>query len=67
MYVDAEYADSLDKPIIRVRVDADYPPPGCLGILRANISCCEFRTENFDQDWTRLYFQLFDLLPSGCE
>jgi len=66
---EAQYAISLQKPVLPLRMEAGYKPDGWLGQLCLNNNLCyDFSDpEKYEDEWTKLYFKLCDLIHSGCE
>ena len=52
---EAQYAFNLEKPIVPLRLEADYKPDGWLGPLCLNNLYYDFSGHrNFDSEWNKL-------------
>ena len=68
MCAEAQYAFNIGKPIIPLRLEADYSPDGWLGPLCLNSLYYDFTSEErFDNSFTKLLAELQAIRPRAVD
>jgi len=68
LHLEAQYAYNKRKPIIALRLEADYEPEDWLGPLCINNLFYDFSDQqSFDNEWPKLQAQLKQLTGTGCD